>query len=117
MERPTKNHSKLIDLNRFAEKIVCSSIDRPQCVLALLLTSDNDHLGANVLQQNVAQYGETFVDAVRMRRQAEVQGHDGGPLLQENFKAAPPVSSQKYLVVLSERPLQLRRQTLIVIDD
>ena len=45
-----RNDSKLIELNRFAEIIVRSLIDRLQRVLSLLLTRNNDHLGANVLQ-------------------------------------------------------------------
>ena len=116
IEGAAQDQAQLARIDRLLVEVVCASGDRTHGVLAGLVAGDHDNFGLGGEVQHFFQYGESLARPVRIRRQAEVDGDDGGNLGAELCDRGVAVGREDHVVFL-ERPAQLALDAGVVLHD
>ena len=85
-------------------------------MLPVIVAGHHDDLAMGGLEENFFQQSEPFSGAVGVRRQPEVQGHDGGLMALHLGERSCPVTRNQDIVVL-ETPAQLGLQSRVIFND
>ena len=116
LQRPANDQPELLDIDRLPIEVVSAAVDGGQRAFARAVAARHDDLGVGFQAHDLVEHGETLAGAVRIGRQAEIESHDGrffGP--QRGDRAGPVAGDDDVEIVVC--PLELRLQTLVILDD
>ncbi len=82
-----------------------------------MVAGDNDDLGQRPLQQHAFQTAETFLYAVGVGRQAEIEGHNRRLMGAKQGNGLFDPGRAKDAILLRQPPLELFLDTLVIFDD
>ena len=111
-----EDYFQILHLDGFDQKVKCPGVNGLQRVPLLALARDDDHFDQAVQGQHLGQRGHAFVGQSRLRRHAQVQQHYRRPVIPAGGDRAGAVLGQHYVIILSQRPLHLQADHLIIIN-
>ena len=103
-------------IERLGKEVVRTERDRTARIGAVVLAGHDDDLGVGRELQDLLQRPESFADAAGLRRQPEVECHDGGFKASQLRDRLLAVGCDRDFVAV-ERPLHLQLQRWVVLHD